>query len=53
MTDQMAVTTTTSSDVVTRIKSSIDLSDRAKLTSFGDRSQRNVTDFADRVLAQT
>lgn len=41
------------SSAVATIKSTIDISDRARLTSFGDRAQRNVSEFADKVLAQT
>jgi Toxic anion resistance protein (TelA) len=39
--------------VVVRIKSEIDISDRSRLVTFGDRAQRSVVEFADRVLAQT
>lgn len=39
--------------VITRIKSEIDISDRSRIVTFGDRAQRSVVDFADRVLAQT
>ena len=38
---------------IARIKSEIDLSDRARLVTFGDRAQRSVVEFADRILAQT
>jgi uncharacterized protein YaaN involved in tellurite resistance len=38
---------------VAQIKSRIDLSDRALISSFGDKAQRDVAAFADRVLAQT
>ena len=38
---------------VARIKAAIDLGDRALVTSFGDKAQRDVAEFADRVLAQT
>jgi uncharacterized protein YaaN involved in tellurite resistance len=38
---------------VARIKSEIDISDRSRLVTFGDRAQRAVVEFADRVLAQT
>ena len=38
---------------VAQIKAAIDLGDRALVTSFGDKAQRDVTEFADRVLAQT
>ncbi|TCR68632.1 toxic anion resistance protein [Bosea sp. BK604] len=40
-------------NLVAQIKQGIDLGDRALVTSFGDRSQRDVVAFADRVLAQT
>jgi len=36
-----------------RIRSEISLDDRAKISTFGDRAQRNVTGYADRILAQT
>src|SRR5258707_15895862 len=39
--------------LVAQIKSRIDLTDRAMITSFGDKAQRDVAEFADRVLAQT
>ena len=39
--------------LVTQITSKIDLTDRAMITSFGDKAQRDVAAFADRVLAQT
>lgn len=39
--------------VVARIQSEIDISDRSRLVTFGDRAQRNVVEYADRVLAQT
>jgi uncharacterized protein YaaN involved in tellurite resistance len=42
-----------SGELVARIKSEISLDDRAKLIDFGDQAQRNVTDFAERVLRQT
>lgn len=35
------------------IKRSIDLSDRAAVADFGEKSQRDVVAFADRILAQT
>src|SRR6516162_7388469 len=38
---------------VTRIKSEIDIADRSRLLIFGERAQRSVVEFADRVLAQT
>src|SRR6201991_1928396 len=46
-----AVTADASS--VARIKSAIDISDRSRLVTFGDRAQRSVVEFADRILAQT
>src|SRR5215470_4253439 len=39
--------------VVARLKSEIDISDRARIVTFGDRAQRAVVDFADRILSQT
>jgi len=39
--------------VIARIKSEIDISDRARIVTFGDRAQRAVVDFADRILSQT
>ena len=38
---------------IERIKTSIDISDRSRIVTFGDRAQREVVAFADRVLAQT
>ena len=38
---------------VARIKSEIDIADRSRLVIFGERAQRSVVEFADRVLAQT
>jgi uncharacterized protein YaaN involved in tellurite resistance len=38
---------------VAQIKSQIDISDRSRLVTFGERAQRSVAEFADRVLAQT
>jgi uncharacterized protein YaaN involved in tellurite resistance len=38
---------------VARIKSEIDISDRSRIVTFGDRAQRSVIEFADRILAQT
>jgi uncharacterized protein YaaN involved in tellurite resistance len=38
---------------VARIMSGINLADRVEVTSFGDKAQRDVVAFADRVLAQT
>jgi uncharacterized protein YaaN involved in tellurite resistance len=43
----------TDQGVVARIKSEIDISDRARIVTFGDRAQRAVVDFADRILTQT
>jgi uncharacterized protein YaaN involved in tellurite resistance len=39
--------------VVARIRSEIDISDRSRIVTFGDRAQRSVVEFADRILAQT
>lgn len=38
---------------VARIRSDIDISDRSRIVTFGDRAQRSVVEFADRILAQT
>ncbi|MGL4314496.1 MAG: toxic anion resistance protein, partial [Sphingomonas sp.] len=38
---------------VSRIQSEIDISDRSRIVTFGDRAQRSVVEFADRILAQT
>ena len=38
---------------IARIKSEIDISDRSRLVTFGERAQRSVVEFADRILAQT
>src|SRR5207302_6213413 len=38
---------------VARIKSEIDIADRSRLVTFGERAQRSVAQFADRILAQT
>lgn len=38
---------------VARIQSSIDLGDRAELSTFGERAQQSVTAYADKILAQT
>ncbi|MBN8941957.1 MAG: toxic anion resistance protein [Rhizobiales bacterium] len=40
-------------DLVAQIKGRIDLGDRALVAGFGDKSQRDVVAFADRVLSQT
>ena len=52
---QAAETTRVDADqaLVTRIKSEIQIGDRASLVSYGDGAQRRVTDFAERILAQT
>jgi uncharacterized protein YaaN involved in tellurite resistance len=44
---------TTDPSAVARIKSMIDISDRSRIVTFGDRAQRAVVEFADRILAQT
>jgi uncharacterized protein YaaN involved in tellurite resistance len=38
---------------VARIRAEIQLGDRAKLSTYGDRAQRSVTSYADKVLSQT
>src|ERR1700743_1740382 len=38
---------------VTAIKSDINIQDTAQITAFGERAQREVAGFADRILAQT
>jgi len=38
---------------IVRIRNEIQLSDRAKISTFGDRAQRSVTSYADRILSQT
>src|SRR5437667_2326260 len=38
---------------ITRIKSQINLADRAELIEYGAGAQRDVADYADRVLKQT
>jgi uncharacterized protein YaaN involved in tellurite resistance len=38
---------------IARIKSEIDISDRSQIVTFGERAQRSVVEFADRILAQT
>ena len=40
-------------DMVAQIMGGIDIADRARITSFGDKAQRDVVAFADRILAQT
>src|SRR6267154_1038320 len=44
---------TADASVVSRIKSEIDISDRSRIVTFGDRAQHAVVEFADRILAQT
>ncbi len=39
--------------LVTRLKSEIQIGDRAGIVNFGDGAQRRVTDFAERILSQT
>ena len=46
-------TLATNPSTVGRIKSEIDVSDRSRIVTFGDRAQRSVVEFADRILAQT
>lgn len=36
-----------------RIRAEIQIGDRAKISTYGDRAQRSVTSYADKVLAQT
>jgi uncharacterized protein YaaN involved in tellurite resistance len=43
----------TDPSAVARIKSMIEISDRSRIVTFGDRAQRAVVEFADRILAQT
>jgi uncharacterized protein YaaN involved in tellurite resistance len=38
---------------VARIQSTIDLGDRAELSTYGERAQQSVTAYADKILAQT
>lgn len=38
---------------IARIKSEIDISDRSRIVTYGERAQRSVVEFADRILAQT
>jgi uncharacterized protein YaaN involved in tellurite resistance len=38
---------------VAKIKAEIQLDDRSRISTYGDRAQRSVTGFADRILAQT
>jgi uncharacterized protein YaaN involved in tellurite resistance len=44
---------TADASVVSGIKSEIDISDRSRIVTFGDRAQHAVVEFADRILAQT
>ena len=39
--------------MVARIKSDIDLGDRAQIATYGDGARRSVTAFADKILQQT
>lgn len=39
--------------VVARIKQDIDITDRSRIVTYGDRAQRGVVSFADRILAET
>jgi uncharacterized protein YaaN involved in tellurite resistance len=39
--------------IVAKIKSELSLDDRAGISTYGDRAQRDVTSFADRILSQT
>jgi uncharacterized protein YaaN involved in tellurite resistance len=43
----------TDQTAIARIKSMIDISDRSRIVTFGDRAQHAVVEFADRILAQT
>src|ERR1700761_2527149 len=38
---------------VATIKSSINIADTAQITAFGERAQRDVASFADKILSQT
>ncbi|MES1202246.1 MAG: toxic anion resistance protein [Pseudomonadota bacterium] len=38
---------------IARIRNEIQISDRAKISTYGDRAQRSVTSYADRILSQT
>jgi uncharacterized protein YaaN involved in tellurite resistance len=38
---------------VAKIKAEIQLDDRSRISTYGDRAQRSVTSYADRILAQT
>jgi uncharacterized protein YaaN involved in tellurite resistance len=39
--------------LVTRIRQEIQLTDRSRIATYGDRAQRSVTGYADKILAQT
>jgi uncharacterized protein YaaN involved in tellurite resistance len=52
-TPQVKVETKADAGAVARIKAEIQLDDRSKISTYGDRAQRNVTGYADRILAQT
>jgi uncharacterized protein YaaN involved in tellurite resistance len=47
------VSVPTDASAIARIKSEIDISDRSRIVTFGERAQRSVVEFADRILAQT
>ena len=53
MSETINVPAVVSDAAVARIKSEIDISDRSRIVTFGDRAQRSVVEFADRILAQT
>jgi len=40
-------------EAIKRIRAEIQLGDRAKISTYGDRAQRGVTGYADKILAQT
>jgi uncharacterized protein YaaN involved in tellurite resistance len=40
-------------NVVQRLKGEIQLGDRARISTYGDRAQRSVTGYADKILSQT
>jgi uncharacterized protein YaaN involved in tellurite resistance len=40
-------------ETVARIRAEIQLGDRARISTYGDRAQRSVTSYADKILAQT
>jgi uncharacterized protein YaaN involved in tellurite resistance len=39
--------------VITKLKTEIQIGDRARISTYGDRAQRSVTGYADKILAQT